>query len=95
MNPTKTVITPISVDNGYTNTNVLDETESTLELIDNGNGSYMIEWDIPEMDTTEHIGIFCEDGTKVVYGYDGVFELSDIHIEFLKENGFDCTEIED
>lgn len=49
---------------------------------------YFIEWDIPTLDECENIGIWCEDGTKILRDYDGVFELPAEAIELLKENGF-------
>jgi len=50
---------------------------------------YFIEWDIPTLEECENIGIWCEDGTKTLRDYDGVFELPVEAIELLKENGFD------
>lgn len=71
--------------------NLLPMTESTLELfeIEEGYG-YMIEWDIPELEETEHIGIFCQDIPKEVSDYDGVFEVPKEAIKFLEDNGFNC-----
>lgn len=64
--------------------------ESTMELFLYADGSYGIEWDVPSLDTTEHIGIWVEDGTKTMCDYDGVFQLPKQAIELLEENGFDC-----
>ena len=71
----------------------LGEMESTMELFDYEDGSYGIEWDIPELDENVGIGIFCEENTKIVTDYDGVFDLSDDAIEFLEENGFNCDDV--
>lgn len=86
----KTVKTPINIDNGYKNIPQKDM-ESTMELLEHNDGSTFIEWDIPDLDKNIVIGI--EHENKIVTGYDGVFQLSDIHIEFLEEDGYDLTEI--
>lgn len=90
---TKTITSPISQDIGSSNI-YLGKFESTLELFQRDNGSYLIEWDIPFLEDTEHIGIYVEPNSKKVVEYDGVFELSPEHVEFLKENGFDTANIE-
>ena len=64
--------------------------ESTMELFAYADGSYGIEWDIDALDTTEHIGIWVEAGTKIMEDYDGVFGLPQQAIELLEENGFNC-----
>jgi len=87
-NPTKTFRSPIGRETSFYNTPLSDDTESTLELFTCENGSYFIEWDIPELGETEHIGIFVDEGTKVICDYDGVFEVPEQAIEFLKEQGF-------
>lgn len=50
---------------------------------------YLIEWDIPTLDMVENIGIWCEEGTKILRDYDGVFALPDEVLEMLREQGFD------
>jgi hypothetical protein len=52
---------------------------------------FFIEWDIPTLDEVENIGIWCEDGTKELRDYDGVFELPLEAIELLQENGFNTA----
>ena len=56
--------------------------------------NFFIEWDIPNLETVEIIGIWCEDGSKKIIDYDGVFELFPEVITFLKENGFDTEDVE-
>jgi len=87
-NPTKTFRSPIGKETSYSNVQLSDDTESTLELFTNDDGSYTIEWDIPELEETEHIGIFVDLNTKNIIDYDGVFEVPKQAIEFLKEQGF-------
>lgn len=82
---------PINVDNGFTNTNIAKETESSLELFKMSLGRYLVEWLVMELDMVEHIGIFCYQDDKVISDYDGVFEVPKEVIKFLQEQGFDCS----
>ena len=63
----------------------------TLYAFDNDPDYYFIEWDIPKLEMAENIGIWCEDGTKVLRDYDGVFSLPEQAIELLNKNGFDTS----
>lgn len=87
----KTFTSPIGLENSYTNT-YMGYHESTMELFAYPDGSYGIEWDVPALEITEHIGIWHED--KKVTDYDGVFELPKKAIDLLKENGFDTSDVE-
>jgi hypothetical protein len=81
----------INVDNGYTN-HSQGYHEFTMELFfTEGGEPCMIEWDIPSLGETEHIGI--EVDGKNVTGYDGVFEMPEQAITMLEELGFDCSEV--
>lgn len=60
----------------------------TLYGFDEDPDYFFIEWDIPALDDCENIGIWCEEGTKTLRDYDGVFQLPDEAIELLKSNGF-------
>lgn len=68
----------------------LGKRKSTMTLygFDEDPDYFFIEWDIPSLDECENIGIWCEEGTKTLRDYDGVFELPAEAIELLKENGF-------
>jgi len=55
---------------------------------------YFIEWDIPSLNEVENIGIWCEDGTKNITDYDGVFQLSNEALELLRDNGFNTENVE-
>lgn len=66
--------------------------ESTMELFRDDNGvPSMIEWDVPELEETEHIGLEIE-GNDVV-GYDGIWSLPQQAIDFLEKLGYDCSEV--
>jgi hypothetical protein len=91
---TKSFRSPINSETSFGATPLSEDTESTLELFDHEDGSYGIEWDVPELEITEYIGIWCEEGTKEICDYDGVFEVPKEAIEMLKEQGFDCSYLE-
>jgi hypothetical protein len=58
---------------------------STMTLYAEHN-HYFIEWDIPELEICEHIGLTFEHKTLV--DYDGVFSLPKEAIRFLRKQGF-------
>ena len=77
---------PISIDNGYTN-EFQGNFKSTMELfVDKEGKPSMIEWDVPELETTEHIGLEISQG--VITGYDGVFEIPKEAIVLLEGCGY-------
>lgn len=67
--------------------------ESTMELFfhEGQAGSGVIEWDIPDLDTTEHIGLTW-DNDKNLLEYDGVFALPKEAITFLEAQGFTVSD---
>jgi hypothetical protein len=73
----------------------LGEAKCSMELFikDDGNSGY-IEWlyELNEDDGEDEVGIglWFEEGTKILRDYDGVFSLPKQAIELLEENGFDC-----
>lgn len=80
---------PISVDNGSTNT-YQGEFLSTMDLhVDSDGEALGVEWDNP-VDTV-WIGLWSEN--KSVQGYDGVFELPKQVEELLIKNGFSIDEL--
>lgn len=64
----------------------LGEYTSTMEYFpsDDGEGG-IIEWDIPDLEDTEHIGISVENGE--LYEYDGIFNLPSQAIALLEHIG--------
>jgi len=64
--------------------------ESTLELYYHKDCTGFIEWDIPELDLFEHIGLWFSidrDGKRSLVEYDGVMSLNDHAIALLRKNG--------
>lgn len=74
---------------GSFGTHPLGAHESTMELFvhDGQAGSGLIEWDIPSIEETEHIGLTW-DNDKNLLDYDGVFSIPAQAISFLEANGF-------
>lgn len=61
--------------------------ESTMELFTSEHGTpEMIEWDCPELEMTEHIGLWFDN--KTLTDYDGVFELPMEAIKLIRKAGF-------
>lgn len=58
---------------------------STMDLFKIEDGRYLIEWDIPRIEITEHIGIWTEKNELV--DYDGVMSLPKEAVELLRKNG--------
>jgi hypothetical protein len=84
---------PVSLERSISPTlELLSElTKNEMDItIENGHG--FVEWDIPELEITECIGLWF-DGNKLT-DYDGVFELPEELIRFLKDKGFDLEDIE-
>lgn len=74
------------LENSFTVTD-LGKNETTMELFKDDNGvPCMIEWDCPEQEITEQIGLFF-DG-KSLEDYDGVFELPKEAIKLIRKAGF-------
>jgi hypothetical protein len=63
----------------------LGKHESTMTLYADGS-HYFIEWDVPAIETTEHIGLRFEH--KTLTDYDGVFSLPREAVAFIRAQGF-------
>ncbi|VTU31943.1 hypothetical protein H4CHR_02910 [Variovorax sp. PBS-H4] len=71
----------------------LGKHESTMDLWEgDGAGYYFIEWDIPDIETTEGIGIWFNPDTRELTDYDGIFSLPTEAIALLEENGIKVGE---
>lgn len=80
-------------ENSFATTNLGSYT-STMELFTSKGGvPELIEWDIPELEETEHIGLSF-DG-KILTDYDGVFSFPAQAREFLESLGFNCDYADD
>jgi hypothetical protein len=72
----------------------LGEHESTLELFYEKDNTGFIEWDIPELELFEHIGLWFDidkDGKRSLSEYDGVMSLNDHAIAILRKNGVEVS----
>ena len=63
--------------------------ESTMILYRDGAHTF-IEWDVPALELTEHIGLELED--MHVVGYDGVMSFPRPAYEWLRELGYTIAE---
>ncbi|MEX0597121.1 MAG: hypothetical protein WD512_11530 [Candidatus Paceibacterota bacterium] len=71
----------------FANVTPLGEHEFTMELFKDDQGvPTMIEWDVPSLEETEHIGLWF-DG-KTLTDYDGVFELPIEAIKLIRKYGY-------
>lgn len=87
--------TDVSVDNGYVNT-YQGKFDQSFELYKEDDRHYMIEWDIPGMDTTEHVGMIFDENLNLI-DYDGVFEFPKEAIAWLEglNLGFNLDYVKD
>ena len=58
---------------------------STMELHKVEEGRYYIEWDIPNIQTTENIGIWVDQDGELT-DYDGIFDLPAEAVKLLRDN---------
>jgi len=94
----KTFETELVRETAYGVVEKLGTRKCTMELIP-CKDQYVIEWivlgDESHDDEIVEIGIWTENiASKKITDCDGVFELPKQAIEFLKENGFDTSEVE-
>lgn len=64
--------------------------ESTMDLYLNSDNTGYIEWDVPDLEVTECIGLWFEidtTGKRTLSDYDGVFSLPEEAIELMREGG--------
>ena len=67
----------------------IGEYESTMELYFNSDNTGFIEWNIPDADLYESIGLWFEFdkvGSRTLSDYDGVMSLNPHAIELLRKN---------
>ena len=84
---------PINRETSYGQTRLTDDAESVIDLYFTKEGdkvTYVFaEWDIPELEETEHIGMWFE--AKAITDYDGVFDLPSELISYMETLGFDMS----
>ena len=89
-------MSPINQEGSWRQRNLAKRTKSIMELYFYKDNSGFIEWDIPKLDMTEHIGLVFEitpEGKRVLTDYDGVFSLPDQAMDLLEKHGVDCAEM--
>lgn len=90
---------PINLEGSWGERNIATSTKSTMDLYmsEDDRMSAFIEWDIPDLDMTEGIGLVFEhsaDGSRrVLVDYDGVMTLPDQAMDLLEKHGIDCADM--
>jgi hypothetical protein len=80
---------PINRETSFGQTNLAENTRSTIEVTIHADGSGFAEWDISELELTEEIGLRFE-GNELT-DYDGVFSLPSQLVKYLSDQGFDMS----
>lgn len=90
---------PINSENSWTRTTLSEDTPSTMALLLYGDMSGAIEWEMPELDMSEYIGLTFglepRDGKIVIVltDYNGVFEIPEQAMDLIERNGICCKEM--
>lgn len=88
---------PINLEGSWGERNLAETTKSTMDLyLHTKSLTGYIEWDIPDLEMTEGIGLVFEIDTKgkrTLVDYDGVFTIPDQAMDLLEKNGIDCAEM--
>lgn len=87
---------PINLEGTWGERNLSADTASTMDLYFRTDNTGFIEWDIPDLDMTEHIGLVFEidvAGKRTLTDYDGVFAIPDQAMDLLERHGVDCAEM--
>lgn len=89
-----TFMSPINKENSFSSWNLAKRTKSVMTLYYYKDNTGFIEWDIPALEMTEHIGLTFEitpEGKRVLEDYDGVFAIPDQAMDLLEKHGVDCA----
>lgn len=87
---------PINMEGSWGQRPVADETGSVMELYYYPNGQGFIEWEIPEFELFENIGLtfeFDPEGKRTLVDYDGVMTIPDQALDLLEKHGVNVTEM--
>jgi hypothetical protein len=87
---------PINLEGSWGQRTLAKRTTSILTLYLDTDDTGFIEWEIPQLDMVEHIGLTFEidpAGKRTLTDYDGVFSIPDQALDILEKNGIDCAEM--
>lgn len=87
---------PINLEGSWGARNIARNTKSIMTLYFNKDNTGWIEWEMPELDMFEEIGLtFALDvaGKRTLEDYDGVMTLPDQAMDLLEKHGVDCKEM--
>lgn len=79
-------ISPINLETTYGSISLSEGTEAAISVTINADGTGIAEWEVPEIDEYESIGLWFS-GNELI-DYDGVFSLPQELIKYLTEHGY-------
>ena len=89
-------MSPINLEGSWGIRNIAKEAKSVMELTFHPDGSASIEWEVPDLDLYENIGLTFEfdvAGKRTLTDYDGVMTLPTQAMDLLEQHGVDCAEM--
>ena len=86
---TLTFSSPISRETSFNNTLLSESAKSEISIKIHEDGTGYAEWEIPELDEYEEIGLSFEG--NVLIDYDGVFSLPPELVQYLSIQGYNMT----
>lgn len=93
---TTTSTSPINLEDSWGERTLSSGTGSIMRLYLNTDDTGYIEWEVPELDLYEDIGLtfeFDPKGKRTLVDYDGVMSMPKQALKLLTENGIDTGEI--
>lgn len=89
---------PINLEGSWGGRNLSPKAKSIMELYFNSDDTGWIEWEVPELDLFEEIGLTFEidiAGKRKLVDYDGVMSIPDQALDLLAKHGVDVSEMRD
>lgn len=94
---TLTFESPVTLEGTWGERQLADKAKSKMEFWQHDYLSGYIDWDIPDLDMGDSIGVTFEadakTGKRTLVDYDGVFSIPDQAMDLLERNGIDCAEM--
>lgn len=89
---------PINLEGSWGQRQLADKAKSVMELYFNSDDTGWIEWEVPDLDLFEEIGLTFEidvAGKRKLVDYDGVMSIPDQALDLLAKHGVDVSEVRD
>jgi hypothetical protein len=87
---------PINMEGSWGLRPIASKVNSVMELYFNRDNTGFIEWEVPDLDLYESIGLTFDigpDGKRTLSDYDGVMTLPKQAMDLLEGVGIDCREM--